>query len=145
MFLFCAVGFGACASWAEDKPDVEMELKKFQGAWTFESSEFGGQKLPADQLKDFVLTYDGAKHTVKNGTQMIQAGTQTLDPSKSPKTIDVTLTEGPMKGVVLLGIYEIDGDTLRVCFDLGGKERPKEFKSAPGSQTSVNVHKRAKK
>ena len=49
---------------ADDKADVEKELKKFQGAWTFESSESGGQKLPADQLKDLVLTFDGAKHTV---------------------------------------------------------------------------------
>ena len=55
---------------------------------------------------------------------MTQAGAQTIAPSKSPKAIDVTLTEGPMKGVVLLGIYEIDGDTLRVCFDMGGKKRP---------------------
>ncbi len=145
IFLFCALGFCASASWADDKPDAEIELKKFQGAWTFESSESGGQKIPVEQLKDFVLTFDGAKHTVKNGAQVIQAGTQTLAPSKSPKTIDVTLTEGPMKGAVMLGIYEIDGDTLRVCFDMGGKERPTEFKSPPGSATSVNVHKRAKK
>jgi uncharacterized protein (TIGR03067 family) len=143
--LFCALGFSASASWADDKQDVEKELKKFQGTWTFESSESGGQMLPADQLKDLVLTFDGAKHTVKNGTEVIAAGTQTIDPSKSPKAIDVTMTEGPMKGVVLLGIYEIDGDTLRVCFDMGGKKRPTEFKSPPGSETLVNVHKRAKK
>ena len=76
---------------------------------------------------------------------MIQVGTQKLDPSKSPKTIDVTMTEGPSKGTVMLGIYEIDGDTLKVCFDPHGKKRPTEFKSAPGSQTFVNVHKRVKK
>lgn len=143
--LFCTVGFSASNSWADDKLDAEKELKKFQGAWKFESSESGGQKIPAEQLKDFVLTFDGAKHTVKNGTEVIQAGTQTIDPSKSPKAIDVTLTEGAMKGMVLLGIYEIDGDTLKVCFDMGNKKRPVEFKSPPGSETFVNVHKRAKK
>jgi uncharacterized protein (TIGR03067 family) len=141
--LFCVLGFTATASWADDKPDVEKELKKFQGAWTFESSESGGQKFPADQLKDLVLTFDGAKHTVKNGSALIQAGTQTIDPSKSPKAIDVTLTEGPTKGV-MLGIYEIDGDTLKVCFSMGGKNRPTEFKSPAGSETFFNVHKRAK-
>ena len=30
--LFCAVVFSASASWADDKPDVEKELNKFQGA-----------------------------------------------------------------------------------------------------------------
>jgi hypothetical protein len=45
----------------------------------------------------------------------------------------------------MLGIYEIDHDTLSVCFDEEGKKRPTEFKSAAGSATFVNVHKRAKK
>ena len=143
--LAFAVGIAAAGTHADDKPDVEKELKKFQGTWTFESSESGGQKVPAVQLKDLVLTFEGARHTVRNGTEVIQVGTQTIDTSKKPKAIDVTLTEGPMKGAVLLGIYEIDGDTLKVCFDLEGKKRPTEFKSPPGSQTFVNVHKRAKK
>ena len=93
----------------------------------------------------FVVTFEGDKHTVKKGDEVIQVGTQKLDPSKSPKTIDVTMTEGLNKGTVMLGIYEIDGDTLKVCFDAEGKKRPTEFKSAPGSQTFVNVHKRVKK
>ena len=143
--LIFAVGFAASGGRADDKPDVEKELKKFQGTWTFESSEMGGQKMPADELKTAVLTFEGAKHTVKNGDKVIQTGTQTIDPAKSPKTIDVTITEGPSKGTVMLGIYELDGDTLKVCFDFGGKTRPTEFKSPPGSQTFLNVHKRVKK
>lgn len=130
---------------AEVQADAEKELKAFQGDWTFESSEAGGQKIPAEQLKDFVMIFDGAKHTVKTGTTIIQTGTQAIDPSKKPKTIDVTLTDGPNKGMVILGIYEIDGDTLKVCFDLGGKKRPTEFKSPAGSEVFLNVHKRVKK
>jgi hypothetical protein len=45
----------------------------------------------------------------------------------------------------MLGIYAISGDTLKVCFDPERKKRPSEFKSAPGSQTFVAVHKRVKK
>src|SRR5262245_3126070 len=47
------------------------------------------------------------------------------------------MTEGPSKGTVMLGIYEFDGDTLKVCFDAEGKKRPTEFKSAPGSAIFV--------
>jgi hypothetical protein len=54
------------------------------------------------------------------------------------------MVEGPHKGTVMLGIYEIDADTLKVCFDPEGKTRPREFKSAPGSKNFVNVHKRVK-
>jgi uncharacterized protein (TIGR03067 family) len=136
---------GWSAAGADEKADLEKEVKKFQGTWTFESSEAGGQALPPDSLKGLVLIFEGNKHTVKKGDEVIQVGTQKLDPTKSPKAIDVTMTEGPNKGAVMLGIYEIDGDTLKVCFDPQGKKRPTEFKSPPGSQYFVNVHKRVKK
>ena len=146
--LFCDVGFavsGGSGTLADDKADLEKEVRKFQGTWTFESSETGGKKLPIGELKGLILVFEGPKHTVKQGDEVIQVGTQKLDPSKSPKTIDVTMTEGPSKGTVMLGIYEIDEDALKVCFDPQGKKRPTEFKSAPGSENFVNVHKRVKK
>src|SRR6516162_2956414 len=146
--LFCAVGFaasGGSVTLADDKKDLEKEVKKFQGTWTIESSKSGGKELPANELKGLIVTFEGDKHTVKKGDEVIQVGTQKLDPSKSPKTIDVTMTEGPNKGTVMLGIYEIDADTLKVCFDPEGKKRPTEFKSPPGSNNFVNVHKRVKK
>ena len=146
--LFCAVGFAASggpSALADDKADLEKEVKKFQGTWTIESSVTGGKELTADELKGFILTFEGDKHTLKKGDDVFQVGTQKIDPSKSPKTIDVTITEGPNKGKVMLGIYEIDGDTLKVCFDPQGKKRPTEFKSPPGSENFVNIHKRVKK
>src|SRR5262245_31692279 len=146
--LCCAVGFAALGwsgALADDKADVEKEAKKFQGTWTIESSMTGGMEIPADQLKGFIVIFEGDQHTLKSGDKVFQVGTQKIDPSKSPKTIDVTMTEGPEKGTVMLGIYQIDGDTLKVCFDPTGKKRPTEFKSESGSQNFVNVHKRVKK
>ena len=148
ILLFCAAGFaasGGTGTVGDDKAELEKEARKFQGIWTFESSVTGGEELPADPLKKFVVIFEGDKHTVKNGDEVLQVGTQKLDPSKSPKTIDVTMVEGPHKGTVMLGIYEIDADTLKVCFDPEGKTRPTEFKSPPGSKNFVNVHKRVKK
>jgi uncharacterized protein (TIGR03067 family) len=142
---FVLTASGGTGARADDKADVEKELKKFQGTWTFESSETGGKELPTGELKELTLTFEGDKHTVKKGDEVIQVGIQKLDPSKSPKTIDVTMAEGLNKGKVMLGIYEIDGDTLKVCFDPHGKKRPTEFKSVPGSENFVNVHKRVKK
>jgi uncharacterized protein (TIGR03067 family) len=78
------------------------------------------------------------------GDMVVEAATQKLDPSKSPKTLDAKVTDGPNKRVVYLSIYEISGDTLKVCFDPEGKKRPTEFKAESGSQTLV-VHKRVKK
>src|SRR5262245_32125913 len=146
--MFCAVGFAALG-WsdtpADDKADLEKEVRKFQGTWTIESSETGGKAIPPGELKGLIIIFEGDKHTVKKGDEVILVGAQKLDPSKAPKAIDVTMTEGPNEGAVMLGIYEIDGDMLKVCFDPQGKKRPTEFKSPPGSENLVNVHKRVKK
>ena len=145
--MFCAVGLaasGGSGTLAGDKGDLAKELTKFQGTWTFESVEAGGQKLPADQFKAMTVTFEGDKYSVKMGDLVIEAATLKLDPSKSPKTLDSKVTDGPNKGKVILGIYEISGDTLKVCFDEEGKKRPTEFKGVTGSNTLV-VHKRVKK
>jgi len=145
--LFYTLGLIASSGtgvWADDKADVEKEVKKFQGTWTFESVEAGGKKLPADPFKGITVTFEGDKYAVKKGGEVVEAATQKLDPAKSPKTLDAKVTDGPNKEAVILGIYEISGDTLKVCFDPEGKKRPTEFKAESGSQTLV-VHKRVKK
>ncbi len=128
---------------ADEKADVEKELKIIQGTWTFESVEAGGKEVPAAEFKGITVTFEGDKYTVRKGDEVIQAAKQKLDPSKSPKTLDATVVEGVSKGTVILGIYEISGDTLKVCFDPHGKKRPTEFQTASGSQTTLVVHKRA--
>jgi hypothetical protein len=77
--VFCAIGFaasGGSGTVADDKAELEKEARKFQGTWTFESSVTGGEELPADHLKMFVVTFEGDKHTVKKGDEVIQVGTQ---------------------------------------------------------------------
>lgn len=145
--LLCTLGLtasGGTGARADDKADVEKELKKFQGTWTVESVEAGGKKLPADLFKGMTVTFEGDKYSVKMGDMVIQAATLKLDPSPSPKTFDSKVTDGPNNGVIL-GIYEISGDTLKECFDPEGKKRPTEFKTADGSQTTLVVLKRVKK
>jgi uncharacterized protein (TIGR03067 family) len=135
---------GGTGARADDKADVAKELKQFEGTWTFESVETAGKEQPAADFNGMTVVFEGDKFTVKKGDEVIQTATQKLDPSRSPKTIDVAVIGGLNKGAVMLGIYEISGDTLKVCFDAGGKNRPAEFKTASDSQTLV-VHKRVKK
>ena len=135
---------GRTGARAGDKAAVEKELKKFQGTWTVERVEAGGKEVPIELFKGMTVAFEGDKYTVKVGDKLVQAATQKLDPSKSPKTLDATVAEGPEKSVIL-GIYEINEDTLKVCFDPEGKKRPTEFKTAAGSQTTLAVYRRAKK
>ncbi len=71
-------------------------------------------------------------------------GTCKRNPSAKPKALDITGTEGPNKGKTILCIYEHDGDTLRVCYDLSGKSRPSEFKTKTGTPLFLVEYKRQK-
>jgi uncharacterized protein (TIGR03067 family) len=65
----------------------------------------------------------------------------TLDPTTSPKAIDLTDKAGHRTP----GIYLLEVDTLKVCRNEGGKERPKKFVSRPNTHLSAWVFKREKR
>jgi uncharacterized protein (TIGR03067 family) len=130
---------------ADDKSDAaKKDSDKLQGTWTFVSMERGGEKVPQGDPAP-TITFDGDKFTVKAGDTVLQAGTNVFDAGKSPKTVDAKVTEGEVKGTTMLGIYELDGDSLKACFDMEGKKRPTEFKSTAGDGHMLVVLKRAKK
>jgi uncharacterized protein (TIGR03067 family) len=68
-----------------------------------------------------------------------------LDPSKKPKAIDYVVTEGDHKGKKLLGIYELDGDTVKFCFAPPDKERPSDFTAERRSGRTYSAWKRKAK
>jgi uncharacterized protein (TIGR03067 family) len=73
------------------------------------------------------------RYTVTVG-QATDLGTLKLNPSTSPKEMDITGTDGPNKGKRFLAIYRQDEDTLQICYDLSGANRPTEFTTQSGTQ-----------
>jgi uncharacterized protein (TIGR03067 family) len=125
---------------------VAKDLQAFKGTWRLSSREEDGKKSGDEEIKDVIGTIDGSgKVSVRRGDKLINEGTVKLDPTKKPKTIDVTFTGGERKGKGVLGIYEIDGDTFRVCVARPGDEWPAEFSARAGSSRILVVYKREKK
>jgi uncharacterized protein (TIGR03067 family) len=114
-----------------------------QGTWLPETAELGGKMFPDEVRKTIKLVIKDDKYTVTVGEKVDQ-GTVKLNATAKPKELDITGTEGPNKGKTILAIYERDGDTLRVCYDLGGKNRPAEFKTKEGTQLFLVTYKREK-
>jgi uncharacterized protein (TIGR03067 family) len=132
-------------AWAEAAGDkaVQEELARFEGTWKFVSLEVNGKKVPVEGLKDSRLVLRGNRFTATEGGGT-SGGTFQVDVRRNPKHLDITFTEGPQKGKVLHAIYELKGDTYTVCVALGGKERPAEFASKPGSGHALEVLRREK-
>jgi uncharacterized protein (TIGR03067 family) len=116
----------------------------FDGTWLPSAAELGGKPFPDEVRKAIKLVIKGDKYTVTTGKQ-VDRGTVKLNPAAKPKELDVIGTDGPNKGKTILAIYERDGDTLRVCYDLSGKGRPKEFKTKEGTQQFLVTYKREKR
>jgi uncharacterized protein (TIGR03067 family) len=140
--LICGVVFLLTAGDAAE--DVKKELAKFEGTWKLISLETEQNKIGEDALKEFRLVIEGDKFTAKEQSGEVH-GTFKVNPTKKPKTIDITMKEGPMKDKTMLGIYELDGDTYKLCGDMQGKSRPTEFVVKPGSGYVLEVLKREKK
>jgi hypothetical protein len=53
--------------------------------------------------------------TISPTGQVLHKSTFHLDVASTPRALDLTYTEGPMKGATSLGIYELDGDPWKIC------------------------------
>jgi uncharacterized protein (TIGR03067 family) len=120
---------------AADDPKADKE--RLQGSWRPVSAIRGGNAQ--DDAKEYLLTFEGDTFLIKRGGELFAKGTYKLDPTAKPKSIDMKITESPRedaKGKDLLGIYELDKDTLKWCFigDPGDKERPTKFSSNPSTR-----------
>jgi uncharacterized protein (TIGR03067 family) len=122
----------------------EKELKKIQGTWRFISQEMDGKERPKEDVAKLKITFTGDKWSVTDDGKVVQAGTHKFDPSKKPTHVDAKVTEGEGKDTTMLGIFEMKGNKIRVCFDPAGKERPTSF-SAKGSQFAAVLEREKKK
>jgi uncharacterized protein (TIGR03067 family) len=138
------VAFGVMALAADGAEDdaVKKELNKLQGTWQMVSHEVDGK--PDTALKGAMRFVEGDKFTIKKDDKVMRAATMKLDPTKKPKWIDITFTDGPEKGKTRLGIYALEGDTQKICYGDLDKERPTEFVSKPGTGHRLVVFKKVK-
>jgi uncharacterized protein (TIGR03067 family) len=124
---------------------VKKEMAQLEGAWSMLSGEANGVAMPKELVATGKRTAKDEETTILIGGQVYFRAKFRIDPSKTPKAIDYTMTEGPTKGKIHLGIYELEGDTVKFCFAAPGTDRPTEFTAKEGSQRTLSVWKRDKK
>ncbi len=119
--------------------DDKDKKDKLDGTWTLESGERNGQPFPDEVAKTMKLTITGEKLKIEaQGNE--REGTIKIDASKKPKELDITVGERMTKG-----IYELDGDTLKICQARPNGDRPTEFSGKEGTNQMLMVLKREKK
>jgi uncharacterized protein (TIGR03067 family) len=124
---------------------VKKEMAQFEGEWSMVSGEANGLSLPKETVQSGKRVAKDGETTITFGGQVYFKARFSIDPAKKPRAIDYTMTEGPTKGKTHLGIYELDGDTVKFCFAAPGGDRPTDFTAKEGSQRTLSVWKRDKK
>lgn len=122
------------AAQAEDKPG------NLDGKWKVAKVERDGK--PEPRLLGAVRENAGNTYTLTPAKGESVAGTFSVDTTTTPHTMDMKPGQGRYKGKTLLGVYELKGDTLTICFAEPGQDRPADFASKAGR--TVVVHQRVK-
>jgi uncharacterized protein (TIGR03067 family) len=123
---------------------VNKDRSKLQGTWTCQSAQRDGKPVPEGTVKQLRLVLTKDKYATHKGEELLFESEYKIDPEKKPKEIDIIATEGENKGKPARGIYLLEEDTLKLCYTMPGKERPKEFESKAGTGATFAVWKRSK-
>jgi RNA polymerase sigma factor (sigma-70 family) len=131
-----------------DKPKTDHEL--IQGTWVRVSLRVGGKDVPLGNGPPDNLTFTDDKVSLLlrngNGEEVTSHGSFKLNPSRKPKEIDLTDLYAPFEKKTMACLYELDGDSLKLCEPLQpGDDRPTTLESTEGSKHHLWTLKRRDK
>jgi uncharacterized protein (TIGR03067 family) len=129
---------------AEAPQKRQEPTTEFEGEWQMVSGVMNGVPIERSAVQWVRRVTTGRQTIVYAGPQTMMKMEFATDSSKSPKAIDYFNTGGSNKGTSQLGIFEFEGDLLRVCTAAPGAARPSAFQSVPGDGTMFTIWKRVR-
>ena len=120
----------------------EGRLQGYWGAVTYIENGQGQDQEPiAPEDSAIKFAFEQSKFTLlpSGWAGELPQGTFKLGSDDGTKTIDLIFRDKPD---AVLGIYEIEGDTLKLCYAPNGVQRPNEFKADAGSKRTTMILKR---
>ena len=104
--------------------------------WELATLEEGGKKR---DTKNVALAVTPDDFALRIGDRAEWEVEYTLDPGKKPREIDLVLDADTNNAKTDRGIYKIERDSVKICFDKGGQKRPTEFKTTAGNADEVLI------
>lgn len=113
-------------------PATELE-----GEWSMVSGSMDSHPIEPSMVKSGRRVTRGNQTKVLFGQQVFMDATFTLNPAKTPHEVDFVHVQGMNAGKTQLGIYELDGKTLKLSSSTPGQPRPVDFEPGPGKTVVV--------
>jgi uncharacterized protein (TIGR03067 family) len=121
-------------------PAISKSPTELEGEWKLASGYMNGKPMDDIMVQWGVRSFQGNRTVLKFGPQTYIDAIFTLDASQTPHAIDYAHKKGMFAGKAQLGIYECDGEILKLCSSPPGEARPTDF-AERGSQT-VSIFKK---
>ncbi len=155
------LGVSAQTRTSQQAQVLKREQQELEGTWATVSGEADAKALSDEQVAkanaDFEVAFKAGNFFLIPRPKAAQAPAHLMecackiDPFGNPKTFDLTVlrAEGDLRryeGKKSLAIYELQGDTLKVCWTLfkGERERPIDFVTKSNSGLLIEVYRRQK-
>jgi RNA polymerase sigma factor (sigma-70 family) len=113
------------------------DLDQIQGIWVMTRMNWEGRDVNVDARWTMTFTKERCFFDFGPAGGFLES-TITLDPTQTPKRIDFRYVTAPNSP----GIYELDGDDLRICYDNASRERPNALATKPGSTFNLLILRR---
>ena len=140
----CALLALTALALAADAPPSDAAAKDkaaLQGTWQSVKEEMRGGAAPGD-ARDHKMVFAGDTFRFSKGDETLIRGTFKLDPTKSPKVMEMVITEGAgaEPEVPAHGIYELNGDGLKWCAaEPGTDAKPDKFDTKGTTNVTVEL------
>ena len=136
------------AGQATKQEAIQQELKLLEGRWRLISLETDGEQISVSRIQraepEIFIQGTTLKDYVR-GKQTRETDFS-IDPTRSPKTLDAKIVEGEPVGATSKAIYDLAGDRLRICWIVYGvrRERPSSFATFVDSGLLLEEYERIK-
>ena len=112
-------------------------LAELQGKWRVIGLEVEGKTIPQEQIASSSITITGTRF-MATGPGSLYEGEMTIDAAALPRRLSVAMEKGPELRTNH-AIYEIKGDTLRICLNVNGEPAPRAFATRPGEPVALET------
>lgn len=115
--------------------DIKIERALMAGVWTVGGAD--PNRIPFGIVQSWIIDKNGELVTAYQGREILYplpldsgVGKRTtytikLDPTKTPKQIDLISKDTDIAGMYAMGVYRINGDKIQMSFNLASLPRPK--------------------
>lgn len=141
MFLAGCSRSAPASAAAQSSPEqststIAEDHDKLQGTWKMDHATLNGMAM----MNDVRWIFDGDHMTIvlKGNYEGGVKSEFQLGTGDSPNTILIKYFDNPLAnqgyaGGSYTGIYKLSGDKLRVCYDMAGRQYPKNFDAGKGT------------